>query len=619
MCGIAGFIGTQTPDDDQVRACLALMRRRGPDATGVYRHRHASGREVCLLHSRLSILDLDPRSNQPMQRHGRVLVHNGEIYNYLELRQRAALHEALQTTSDTEVLLALLAEEGVAALDACEGMWAFACYDEHDGSLLLSRDRFAEKPLYLYRTARGVYFGSEIKFLAALAGRAFEPDNAQILRYLVHGYRCLHRGSATFFRDVEEFPASSWLRLGADGTQVLQRYWRPELTPDESLTFAEAAAATRAALGNSVRLRLRADVPIAFCLSGGIDSNGVIALARAAGCDVHAFTIVNRHERYAEQDMVELTVREQGLHHTSLELRTEGFLDDLRRLIDYHDAPVYTLSAYAHWLLMQAIAEHGYRIAISGIGGDELFSGYYDHQLYYLAELQADGARLAPALAAWKAHVLPQVQNPLLRDPDRFVRNPHDLAHLSPHAATFRSYLTAEWREELTDRDYGVPILRNRMLNELLAETIPPPLHEEDLNAMFYSIENRSPYLDRSLFDVCSRIPTRHLIRDGRAKAVLREALRGLVPDVLLDNRRKMGFNAPLFDLLDRNDPQVRAYLLDRSPIHQLVRREAVERLLAEPDPDHHTNLFLFYVLSARLFLEAAARHSGTAGRAEAA
>jgi asparagine synthase (glutamine-hydrolysing) len=547
------------------------------------------------------------------------LIHNGEIYNYLELRPRASRQGALHTTSDTEVLLGLLAAEGVAALDACEGMWAFACYDERDGSLLLSRDRFAEKPLYLHRTPTGVYFGSEIKFVAALAGRSFEVDETQILRYLVNGYRCLHGGGRTFFREVEEFPAGTWLRLGADGTSTMQRYWVPALAIDESCTFRQAVAATRAALQNSVRLRLRADVPIAFCLSGGIDSNGVIAMARAVGCrDIHAFTIVNRHQRYAEQDMVELTVREQGLRHTSLTLRAEGFLENLRALVAYHDAPVYTLSAYAHWLLMQAISEHGYKIAISGIGGDELFSGYYDHQLYYLAEMHADPQSFGAAVEAWREHVLPQVQNPLLRDPERFVRCARDLAHLSPHASLFRTFLTAEWHENLTDHDFGAPVLRNRMLNELLVETIPPPLHEEDLNAMFFSIENRSPYLDRALFDVCARIPTRHLIRAGRAKAVLREALRGLVPDGLLDSRRKMGFNAPLLDLLDLRDPHVREYLLDESPIHELVRREAVESLLANPDPDHHTNLFLFYVLSARVFLETAREHGGV-GRAHAA
>lgn len=607
MCGIAGFIGRQAPADAQVHECLSRMRRRGPDAAEFYRHRHESGVEVCLLHSRLSILDLDARSNQPMRRSGHVLIHNGEVYNYLELRSRAARAGELQTTGDTEVLLGLLAAEGVEALADCEGMWAFACYDERDGSLLLSRDRFGEKPLYLYRAPEGLYFGSEIKFLAALRGVPFAPDEEQVLRYLIQGYRALHLGDRTFFRGVEEFPAASHMRVDANGAQPPRRFWVPGLNVDTSMTFAEATARTREALQKSVELRLRADVPIAFCLSGGIDSNGMIAMARAAGAEVHAFTIVNEHERYAEQDMVDLSVREQGLRHSALPLRTKGFLEDLRRLVAYHDAPVYTVSAYGHWLLMQAIAEHGYKIAISGIGGDELFSGYYDHQLYYLAEMHAEPAELPAALGAWREHILPQIQNPLLRDAERFVRSPRDLTHLSPLATQFRGYLVRDWYMPMTDRDYVAPVLRNRMLNELLVETIPPPLHEEDLNAMFFSIENRSPYLDRGLFDVCASIPSRHLIRGGRAKAVLREALRGLLPDALLDNRRKMGFNAPLLDLLDLKDPNVRAYLLDRSPMHDIVRRDAVERLLSQGDPDHHTNLFLFYVLSARLFLEQAA------------
>jgi asparagine synthase (glutamine-hydrolysing) len=546
-----------------------------------------------------------------MRRDGKVLVHNGEIYNYLELRLRASRSRPLRTSGDTEVLLALLAEEGTDALDACEGMWAFACYDEHDGSLILSRDRFAEKPLFLYRASEGLYFGSEIKCLSALSGRRFEPDTEQVVRYIVHGYRAVHRASKTFFREVEEFPSGNWLRLGADGSQVTRRYWQPTLAIDPTMSFDEAVSQTRSALQRSVGMRLRADVPIAFCLSGGIDSNGMIAMARAAGChDVHAFTIVNQHERYSEQDMVELSVREQGLRHTSVLLQTEGFLENLRRLIEYHDAPVYTVAAYAHWLLMRAISERGYKIAISGIGGDELFSGYYDHHLYYLAEMHSEPDHLAGAVAAWREQVLPQVQNPLLRDSERFVRTPMDLAHLSPLSDVVRSYLVQDWREEMSEARYAPVALRNRMFNELFVETIPPPLHEEDLNAMFFSIENRSPYLDRSLFDLTCRIPTRHLIRHGRAKAVLREALRGLLPDALLDNPKKMGFNAPLLDLLDLKDPDVRAYLLDRSPIHDLVRREAVETLLAGPDPDHHTNLFLFYVLSARLFLEVAA-HGG--------
>jgi asparagine synthase (glutamine-hydrolysing) len=257
---------------------------------------------------------------------------------------------------------------------------------------------------------------------------------------------------------------------------------------------------------------------------------------------------------------------------------------------------------------MQAIAGQGYKIAISGTGADELFSGYYDHHLFYLATLHG-GPDHAAALANWRCHIAPLTQNPLLRDPDRFVRAPAERGHLYySGAADAAGALTRPFNENFREDDHGCDLLRNRMLNELFVETIPPPLHEEDLNAMYWSVENRSPFLDRDLFEFCNTIPTRHLIRDGRAKAVLREAMRGVVPDAILDNRRKMGFNAPLADLLDLRSNSAREALLDDSPIFDLVDRDAIERTMSQPTLDHATNLFLFCTLSAKMFLEECAR-----------
>jgi asparagine synthase (glutamine-hydrolysing) len=193
MCGIAGYIGKQTPSDDQVNRCLELMRRRGPDARGMYRQSFGDGLQVVLLHSRLSIIDLDERSNQPFQLENDVLVYNGEIYNYLEVRDSLESRALFETTGDTEVLLRALQAMGTAALDRCEGMWAFAWFNEVRGELLLSRDRFGEKPLYLLQDDGGLYFGSEVKFIAALLGRSLTPNRNQLCRYLVNGYKALYK------------------------------------------------------------------------------------------------------------------------------------------------------------------------------------------------------------------------------------------------------------------------------------------------------------------------------------------------------------------------------------------------------------------------------------------
>ena len=607
MCGIAGYYGREDIPAERVERCRALMGRRGPDSTGVYRHAGASGRKALLIHSRLSIIDLQERSGQPFRLGGAALSYNGELYNYVELRTALARTGAsFRTTGDTEVLARVLAERGAAGLEDCEGMWAFAWYDEAKGELLLSRDRFGEKPLYVMRDASGIYFGSEVKFLAALAGRWPSVDHDHLRRYMVNGYKSLYKGGHGFFKAVAEIPAAGVLTVDTEGTETLSRYWTPARDAfDDSLSFDASVAAVREALVRSVELRLRADVPLAFCLSGGVDSNALIAIAkRVFGYDVHGFTIMNTDSRYEERDMVELAVRELGLRHTAIPVDDTDFLANLRTLVLQHDAPVYTITYYVQWRLMAAIAAAGYRVSVSGTGADELFSGYFDHHNAYLAAVRNDPARHAAALAEWNEHVAPIVRNPYLQDPELFVRDPAERRHIFLNAEEFEDYLREPWHEDFAEADYSTVLLRNRMLNELFHEAVPAILHEDDLNAMYYSIENRSPFLDRGLFETAGRIPTRHLVRRGRAKALLREAVRGIAPDAVIDNPRKVGFNAPILDLLDVADPAVRAYLLDDSPIYEILRRDRIEALIDRASLPNSESKFLFYFLNAKIFLE---------------
>ena len=606
MCGIAGYHGSQPLGQERVNACLALMGRRGPDHRDARSWALPGGMHTTLLHSRLSIIDLGERANQPMTVDQQWIVFNGELYNYLERRDDLKRQGVpLRTESDTEVMLSTLRHQGWDALDRCEGMWAFAVYDERQGVLSLCRDRFGEKPLYMLRDESGVYFGSEIKFVAALAGRRLEVNYDHLWRYLVNGYKALYKTRETFFVGIEELPPGSVLHIDRDRAERIERYWAPTFNQSDEMTFEEAVGGARARLSRAMELRLRADVPLAFCMSGGVDSVALISLAkRVFGYDVHGFTIVNTDSRYEESDMVELAVRELGVRHTAVPVSTDGFLPGLRELVRQHDAPVYTLTYYAHWLLMRSIAEAGYRISVSGSAADELFSGYYDHHLAYIAEVARDPATHAAALSAWQQHVKPVVRNPFLRDPNLFVRDPGFRDHIYLDAEAFAGYLQFPWHGPFAETRYTSDLLRNRMLNELFHESVPVILHEDDLNAMYFSIENRSPFLDRGLFEFCSTIPTRHLVRDGRAKAVLREAMRGIAPDAIIDNRRKVGFNAPILDFLDVRDAAVRESLLDDSPIFQYLDRAKVEDLLGRGELPNSESKFLFYFLNCKLFLE---------------
>ena len=583
------------------------MGRRGPDHREARSWQTSSGVHTTLLHSRLSIIDLDPRANQPMGFEDAWISLNGEIYNFLERRKDLeAAGVVLRSRSDTEVLLASLRRFGWSALDKCEGMWAFGFYDERSGNLTLSRDRFGEKPLYYYETTDGLYFGSEIKFIAALMGEKIPINHDHLWRYLINGYKALYKQKAhSFFHGIREVGSGHNLECVGGAVVSHTSYWNPQLAVDNAMSFGDAVAGAKERLIRSVELRLRADVPLAFCMSGGVDSNALISIAkRIFNYDVHGFTIVNTDSRYEESDMIDLAVRELGVRHTAIPVSTEGFLPGLRELVRQHDAPVYTITYYAQWMLQKAIADAGYRISISGTAADELFSGYYDHHLAYLQEVKADNGHHAKSLAAWQTHIKPVVRNPYLSNPDLFVKDPAFRGHIYLDADEFTTFMKSDWSEAFAETAYSENLLRNRMLNELFHESVPVILHEDDLNAMYFSVENRSPFLDRDLFEFCNSIPTRHLIDDGKAKAILRESVRGIAPDGIIDNRRKVGFNAPVMDYLDVDDPDVRAYLLDESPVYQYVRKDRIEELIRRRDLPNSQSKFLFYFLNCKMFLE---------------
>ncbi|HEB72566.1 MAG TPA: asparagine synthase (glutamine-hydrolyzing) [Nitrospirae bacterium] len=607
MCGIAGYIGPETISQERIEDCLGDMGRRGPDATGA---RSWEGKQnVYLLHSRLNIIDLDNRANQPFNSGSHWLAYNGELYNYVELRRILECKGVVfSTQSDTETLLEVLRHDGLDALDDCEGMWAFALYDETEKRLTLCRDRFGEKPLYIFREANGgIYFGSEIKFIATLRGRWPAVNHEHLLRYMVNGYRSLYKTGATFFAGVSEVESAMLWNIDSSGEIEKRRYWTPRTERDESMSYEEAVAGTRKRLIESVRIRLRADVPLAFMMSGGVDSNGLIGIAtKEHGFDVHGFTLVDGDERYGEGETVARAAADLGVRNTQVPASRDGFFGQLDKLVDQHDAPVYTISYYAQWTLLKSVSDQGYRITVSGTGADELFSGYYDHHLAYLYEISSDSELYAASVAAWEKHIKPITRNPFLGKADAFIKNPGLRDHLYLNAGEFAQRLKKPWSEAFTETAYDNDLLRNRMLNELYHESVPVILHEDDHNAMYYSIENRSPYLDRRLFEFAARIPTRHLVRDGYAKAVLRDAVRGFAPDEIVDARQKVGFNMSIDAFLDRSDPETRSWILDDGPIYEHVRKEAVEVILNRDTMPNSESKFLFYFINCKLFLERA-------------
>ncbi len=605
MCGIAGAIGPSPLSADRITRALQTMQHRGPDADGSATYT-VGDNSVTLLHTRLAIIDLDPRANQPFEWDGIALTYNGEIYNYIEVRDELLmLGHTFTTQSDTEVLVAAYREWGAGFLDKLDGMWAFALLDTKHGEVLLSRDRFGEKPLYTWFIDGTLYFASEVKTLAALANRKPAVNHKQIRRFLVNGYKCLGKSGQTYFEGIDAFPAAGCAIVKGPEKPAAAPYWQLSTAIRET-TFDEAVSHTRRLLNRAVETRMRADVPLAFCLSGGVDSTVLAAIAaKELGRDIHCFSIIDSDERYNESANIDVMVKHLNCKHHQVHTSTSGFFDRLSRLVAQHDAPVVTISYYLHAFLSEAIADAGYKIAISGTAADEIFTGYYDHYSMWLAAMHdVPDTDFESLVGAWKSGMGAHVQNPGLQDPLAFVRNPGQRDHITLDREMFSSFLTVPFDEPWTEGTYSNQLLRNRMANELFTEAVPVILNEDDLNSMMFSIENRSPYLDRALVEFLYSVPTRHLMGEGYGKRILREAAAGIVPDQVRLDTRKRGFNASINSLVDRNDALTREILLADSPIFDIVKRSAIEEFLADDMASNSFSKFLFSFISCKLFLE---------------
>jgi asparagine synthase (glutamine-hydrolysing) len=389
MCGLAGaFLFREAQDwhaiENAVHRMCESMQARGPDAFGFHNDSEAG---LSLGHRRLSILDLEPRANQPMHSDdGRyVIVFNGEIYNFLDLRRVLERDgEVFRTQSDTEVLLKLYSCEGEAMLSRLRGMFAFAIWDKQKRSMFMARDPYGIKPLYLGRSKDGWLFASQVKALLATGLVSREPDPVgQAGFWLLGSVPEPH----TWFRDISALPGGSWCRITAEGKLVgPHKYWDIgdswRDAPECRLTAHEVQNAVRAAVSESVRQHLVADVPVGVFLSGGIDSGSLAGLMKDSGAaSIKGVTIAFNEFQGRHEDEVPAAgeiARQYGIQHHVRTVTRREFEADLPRILTAMDQP--SIDGINTWYASKAVAELGLKVVISGVGGDELFYGYPSFQ-----------------------------------------------------------------------------------------------------------------------------------------------------------------------------------------------------------------------------------------------
>jgi len=565
MCGIIGSFFRENPSDFSLRFDSALLElnKRGPDFKDYISTTLSKG-VLTLGHTRLSIIDLSNNANQPMKSSdGRyVIIFNGEIYNYRELRDELIkLGHKFYTDSDTEVLLGVWTEWKFEGLRLLVGMFSFAIFDYEDQNLILVRDAFGIKPLFYKYFAGEIFFSSDINALKKLLGDSFSVNYLKVYDYLLTG--SYDNDDKSFLEGVFHLLPAHYLNINLK-TLVVEKpvcWWYPDIKENKNITFEDAAISLKNLFLKSVRLHLRSDVPIGATLSGGIDSSAIVCAMRylEPKLVIHTFSYIAKDTPLNEEKWIDIVNNHVDAISHKVEVHNKELLDDLDELVYIQGEPFGTTSIYAQYKVFQRAKECGIIVVLDGQGADESLGGYEGYPVQVVKEY-IHKLKLMSIISFLNSYYLntgkPKIQ--LIKKilvsyiPDYFKYG------FKRIFVSFGSNIpkwillnnTKEYFKFKNNQFKLLPVYNRKLAGELRKDLtitrVRRLLRYEDRNSMCWSIESRVPFLTIELIEFLLSLPSDFLVSDkGETKRLFRAAMRGIVPDEILDRKDKIGFDTP--------------------------------------------------------------------------
>jgi asparagine synthase (glutamine-hydrolysing) len=563
MCGLSVIINKKrhSNTEDYLKAMNDKIVHRGPDDSGV-----SLIDNVGFGFRRLSILDLTDHGHQPMtDHHNNWVVFNGEIFNYVELRKELiAEGEIFKTETDTEVVLTAYRKWGIDCFSKFNGMWGIVLYDPSMKRVVVSRDRFGIKPLYFWDSADNLIFCSEIKQLTALP--FFKPrlNQESAARFLIK--RQLNTAAQTFFEEVHELAPGHNLiyELESHDFTVKEYYNIEDVKPNKSINFEDAGKEFYRLFEQAVSIRLRSDVPIGSCLSGGLDSSSIVSMAGQLNANNLSATTISAcwsDQRFDEQEYIDEVIKKSKFESLKIfpninELKSKNLLSDI---VYHQDQPIKSASHFSEYAVFKAAKDAGLTVMLDGQGSDEFLAGYIPFRFYNMDLLKS--GRFLKLFRELKF----QQKNhyPL------FSLITHNLKHIlrttgvdfTKLSSKNEKFFKKSAMDQLASRDQDrldFSTYHQNSLNDIKYTSIPYQLHSEDRNSMMHSIESRLPFLDFELADFMLSLPDEMKMSQGTTKRILRESMRPILPEKITNRHSKKGFEAPEEPFVRKNNKWVR-------------------------------------------------------------
>ena len=598
MCGIAGIF-SNTNALQRVQAATASLQHRGPEDTGFYSN---AGNNAALGHARLGIIDRTPAAHQPLTYLGRyVIVHNGELYNFLEVRKELeARGHAFTSQSDTEVIVAAYAAYGKDCLKHFDGAYAFAVWDQEEEILFAARDRFGEKPFYFFYNENEFLFASEMKALCQ-AGVPKEVNHKMLYNYLTIGYTSNpFNPQETFYNNILKLPAASSLTFSLQTRQLsIENYWQAATELNREIGEAVAVEEFIYLLSESIHKRLRSDVPIGTSLSGGLDSSTIVALSAQMPsrqytheCFTAVFDGFERDERQYAQAVAE----EYNLHQHLVNVSATDLVSEMDQLMKHQEEPVGSSSVLAQYKVYEAAKAAGITVLLDGQGADEILAGYHKYYHWYWQELYANNRRAASGeLKAAKALGINESFG--FRN-KAFALFPHFAASLLQNQkvkkAARQPGLSPDFvNENQKDFYYSQPAqldLNGVLYFNTFVYGLEELLRYADRNSMAHAVEVRLPFLNHQLVEFLFSLPSHFKIHKGWTKWLLRQSVQTILPETIVWRKDKVGFEPPQKAWMQHPQVQDRIQEAKRLLVSKDVLSKAVLQQSITPADAHAAN-----------------------------
>lgn len=611
MCGIAGII---SPNPGQVNAqqlkkMTDAIAHRGPEGDAFWFN---ASNTAGLGHRRLSIIDLSTAASQPMYYQHCTIIHNGEIYNYIELKEELMkMGFSFSTQSDTEVILAAYAAWGTKCLDKFDGMFAFAIWDAKQNRLFAARDRFGEKPFYYKYSDDTLWVASEMKAFYA-AGFKRQMNEKMLLLFLTNGFTDnAADASLTFDKEIHQLPPAHFMlyELRDDkAVMKIERYWDLEDRSSVGWGEEDAIGMLNVLLRLSVHLRFRSDVPVGTSLSGGLDSSSIAAVAsqiKAGSNSYKCFSAVFPGFEKDESEYSRLVAQWCGLERFTTTPTDTDLVQDMQRFLYMQEEPVGSASVYAQYKVYELAKQHGVTVLLDGQGADEVLAGYAKYFNWYLqelikeqpgnlrAELSALRANKIQVEWSWKNHLASYLPGQAAKQLKKRVLN----------KIKADENIHPDFREANTDASLVIkPAVRH--LNDILYFNIcktglPELLRYADRNSMAHSRELRLPFLQHELVQVCFMMPTVFKIREGYTKWALRKAMENQLPKQVAWRKDKIGFEPPQKQWMENKQVQDMIMAAKEKLVQQQILNTSVLNKKIQPQESHAADNVDWWSLSA--------------------